>query len=101
MASWCLELTQVQRLGPHSLELLRVGCHEGFQGLIRQGTSRNTEEGGERQKQRHAATHRPDQGEASASEQTCVQPMDRGLGRRTRSDPGLAGSGSGHLEYFS
>lgn len=91
-------------MGPHLLELLRVGCHEGFQGLIRQGTSRNTEEGGERQKQRYAATRRPDPGAASSCELTHVQPMDRGLGKRSRSEPGfaaLAGSGFEHLDYFS
>ena len=50
---------------------------------------------------RHAATRRPDPGAASDSEQTHVQPMDRGLGKRTRSEPRLAGSGFGHLNYFS
>lgn len=60
-------------------------------------TLKREERGKNRDTLPHAGLTR---GAASDSEQTHVQPMDRCLGKRTRSEPGLAGSGFGHLDYF-
>ena len=88
-------------LAGHLLEFLRVGRHEGFQSLICQRTSRNTEEGGEsKNRDTRADTRRPDSGAAWAGEHTFNPPT--GFGKK--SEPGfaaLARPGFGHLDYLS